>query len=97
MKLEKTENLILQNVNNIQTNTSHIKNINDFDTDLSEKITETLNNYEKNPNFKGKPSFKNSVTIVDDTDTVSLNADKNNKIIRINHKNIENPTKPINT
>ena len=30
----------------------------DSDTELSEKITEILNIYEKNPNFKGKPSFK---------------------------------------
>ena len=37
MKLEETENLKLQNVNNIQTTTSQIKNINDSDTELSEK------------------------------------------------------------
>ena len=58
MKLEETENLKLQYVNNIQTTTSQINNINDSDTDLSEKFTEVLNIYEKNPNFKGKPSFK---------------------------------------
>ena len=58
MKLEETENLKLQYVNNIQTTTSHINKNNDSDTDLSEKITEILNIYEKNPNFKGKPSFK---------------------------------------
>ena len=28
------------------------------DIDLTEKITEILNIYEKNPIFKGKPSFK---------------------------------------
>ena len=58
MKLEETENLKLQYVNNIQTTTSQINNINDSDTDLSEKITEILNINEKNPNFKSKPSFK---------------------------------------
>ena len=58
MKLEETENLKLQYVNNIQTTTSQINNINDSDTDLSEKFTEILNIYDKNPNFKGKPSFK---------------------------------------
>ena len=54
MKLEKTENLKLKYVNNTQTTISHINNINDSDTELSEKITEILSIYEKNPNFKGK-------------------------------------------
>ena len=56
--LEKTENLKLQYVNRIETNTTHISNIQESDTDLVEKITEILNIYEKHPNFKGKPSFK---------------------------------------
>ena len=43
MKLEETENLKLQYVNNIQTATSQINNINDSDTDLFQKITEILN------------------------------------------------------
>ena len=58
MKLEETENLKLQYVNNIQTTTSHVKNIHDSDTELSEKITKILNIYDKNPSFKGKSSFK---------------------------------------
>ena len=58
MKLEETENLKLQYVNRIETNTFHINNIQESDLDLIEKITEILNIYEKNPNFKGKPSFK---------------------------------------
>ena len=58
MKLEETENLKLQYVNRIETNTTHINNIQDSDVDLTEKITEILNIYEKNPNFKVKPSFK---------------------------------------
>ena len=58
MKLEETENLKLQYLNNIQTNTSQINNIHDSDTQLAEKITQILNIYEKNPNFRGKPSFK---------------------------------------
>ena len=57
MKLEETENLV-QYVDRIQTNTTHINNIHDSDVDLSKKITEILNIYEKNPNFKGKLSFK---------------------------------------
>ena len=58
MKLEETENLKLQYINTIQTTTSHLNNINDSDTDTSEKITESSNIYKKNPKFKGKPSFK---------------------------------------
>ena len=51
MKLEETENLKLQYVNRIETNTTHINNIQESDTDLIEKITEILNIYEKHPNF----------------------------------------------
>ena len=58
MKLEETENLKLQFVIRIETNTTHINNIQESDIDLSEKITEILNIYEKNPNYKGSPSFK---------------------------------------
>ena len=58
IKLEETENFKVQNVNRIETNTTYINNIKDSDVDLTEKITEILNIYEKNPNFKGKPSFK---------------------------------------
>ena len=58
MKLEETENLRLQYVNRIETNTTHINNIQESDADLIEKITEILYIYENNPNFKGKPSFK---------------------------------------
>ena len=58
MKFEETENLKLQYVNRLETNTTHINMIQVSDKDLSEKITEILNIYEKNPNFKCKPSFK---------------------------------------
>ena len=58
MKLEETENLKLQYVNNIQTTTTQMNSIHNSDTDLSKKITEILNIFEKNPNFKGKPSIK---------------------------------------
>ena len=58
IKLEKTENLKLKYVNRIETNTTHINNIQESDTDLIEKITEILNIYERNPKFKSKPSFK---------------------------------------
>ena len=42
--------------------------------------------------LKANHHSKNGVIIVDDTDTALLNADKNNKISKVNHKNIENPT-----
>ena len=58
MKLEETENLILHYVNRIETNTTHINNIHDSDIDITEKLTEILNIYEKNSTFKAKPSFK---------------------------------------
>ena len=51
MKLEETEDLKLQYVYRIETNTTHINNKQDSDVDLSEI-------YEKNPIFKGKRSFK---------------------------------------
>ena len=47
IKLEETGNLKLQYYNNIQTITSQINNVNESDTELSEKITEILNIYEK--------------------------------------------------
>ena len=59
MRLEETENLKLQYVNRIEANTTHMNNIQESDIDLSEKITEILNIYEKIPNFNGKPSSKN--------------------------------------
>ena len=58
MKLEETEKLKLQYVNRIETNTTQINHIQESDIDLTEKITEILNMYEKNPNFKGKPPFE---------------------------------------
>ena len=58
MKLQETDNLKLQYVKIIQTNSTHINNKHDSEEDSSEKITEILNIYEKNPSFKGKPFFK---------------------------------------
>ena len=58
MKHEETYKLKLHYINQFQTNTAPINNIHDSNIDLSEKITEYLNIYEKNPNFKGKQSFK---------------------------------------
>ena len=72
MKLEETENLKLQNVNRFETNTTQIYNIQDSDVDLSEKITEVLYTYGKNPNFKCKPSLKKSVIIAKDTEKTTF-------------------------
>ena len=88
MKLEETENLKLQCVNRIETNTTLINNIHDSEVDLTEKITEILNIYEKNLNFRSKPSFKKWCEIAEGTVTALPNADKNHKLIKINHKNI---------
>ena len=58
MKLEETEILKLHYVNHIETNTTHVNNIQQPDIDLSEKITEILSIYKSNSNFKSEPSFK---------------------------------------
>ena len=51
MKLEETENPKLQYVNRIETNTTHINNIQESNTDLIEKLTEILNIYAKTSKF----------------------------------------------
>ena len=91
MKLEETENLKLQYVNRIETNTTHINNIQESDTGLIEKITEKLNIYEKKIQIlMANHLSKNGVITADVTDTVFPNVEKNNKIIRIYLKNIKN-------
>ena len=90
MKLTETENLKPQHTNNIQINTTQINKIHNSDKNLSEKITEILNIHKKNPNFKGKPSFKNGVTIAEDMDIALLNADKNNKTAKLIHRSTKN-------
>ena len=92
MKLEETENPKLQYVDRIETNTTQINNIHDSDVDLTEKITESLNIYAENPNFKVKPSFKKWCNFIEDTDTALPNVDKNNRIIKTNRKSKKNQT-----
>ena len=84
MKLEETKKIKSQYVNRFETKTTHNNNIQESDIDLSEKITEILNIYERKTNYEGKPTFKNGVYIAGITDTVFLNVDKNSKIIKIN-------------
>ena len=88
MKLEETENLKLQYVNRIETNTTNINNIQESDTDLVEKITEILNIYEKQQ--KANHLSKNGVIIAEDTDIVFLNVEKNDRITETSLKNIKN-------
>ena len=92
MKLEETENLQLQYVNNNQTTTTQINNIHNSDTDLSEKITEILNINENYPNLKGKPSFKKWCNYCRRYGHSIVNADKNSKTIKINVKSTKNQT-----
>ena len=95
MKSEETENLKLQYVNRIETNTTHINNIQESDTDLIEKVTEILNIYEKHQIFKSKPSFKKWCNYCrryghSFVHFCTLNVDKNNKTIKINLKSTKN-------
>ena len=93
MELEETENLKLQYVNRIETNTTNINNIQESDTDLVEKITEIMKYsiFTKNTQtLKANHLSKNGVIIADDTDIVFLNVDKNNRTIKTNLKNIKN-------
>ena len=90
MKLEETENLKLQYANNIQTTTTQIKKIRNSDTDLSKKITKVLNIYEKTQILKVNHHSKNGVTFAEDTEIALLNANKNSKTIKVNHKKTKN-------
>ena len=90
MKLEETENLKLQFVNNIQTTTSQINNINESDTELSKKLltfrtsTRKTQVLMKNQNHLSKKWGNYCRPYI-----ALLNEDKNNKITKINHnKNI---------
>ena len=92
MKLKETKNLKLQYVNRIETNSTHVNNIHDSDVSLTEKITEILNIYEKNPFSKVNHLSRNGVIFVEDTDRALPNVDKNNKITKTNHKSRNNQT-----
>ena len=92
MKLNETKNLKLQYVNRIETNSTHVNNIHGSDVSLTEKITEILNTYEKNPFSKVNHLSRNGVIFVEDTDRALPNVDKNNKITKTNHKSRNNQT-----
>ena len=86
VKLEETEHLKLQYVNNIQKTTSQINNIHDSDKELAEKFTLT----KRIQITEVSHHSKNGVITVVDVDIALLNAEKNNRIIKANHNNIEN-------
>ena len=88
MKLEETENLKVRYVGNIQTKTSQLSSIKDSDNELPEKITQILNIYEKIQTSKVNRLLKNGRSIVVDMDISLLNADKNNRLTKINHKTL---------
>ena len=52
MQLEETENLKLRYVNRIQTNTTHINNIQYSDIDLSEKNLRNFKHLREKSKFK---------------------------------------------
>ena len=92
MKLNETDNLKLQYVNNIQCTTSQMNNNYDSDTELAEKITQILTIYEKTQTLKANHHSKNGIIIAVDMNIALLNVDKKNKTIRTNHQNLENQT-----
>ena len=78
IKLEETENLKVQYVNRIETNTTHRNNIQYSDVEQTEKITLFI------PISKVNHLSKNVVIIAEDTDTALPNEDKSTKN-QINH------------
>ena len=83
-----TMKLQLQYVNSIHTTTSLINNIQDSDKSLAEKITLSLNIYEKNVKFKEKPSFKKLCYYWNGH--IIAQCRQNNKINQIGHRNTKN-------
>ena len=79
MKLDETENLKLQYVNRIETNTTHINNIHDSDVDLTEFQISKVSHLSRN-----------GVIVVEDTDIALPNVDKINKITKMNDKSTKN-------
>ena len=89
MKLEEAENLKLQYLNKIQSATSQIIYSHDSDIELAEKFTQFLFIYEKNSNFKGKPSFKNLVHYFRRYGNSIAECKQKNRIIKTNYRNME--------
>ena len=98
MKLEETEILNLQYVNQIETKTTHISNIQESDVDLSEKTNEILNIYERNPKYKGKLSLKKWCNYCRryGHSISELNVDKNSKNSKATKINLQSTKNQIN-
>ena len=90
MKLEETENLKLQYVNRIETNTTNINNIQESIQTSLKKSPKYLIFMKNTQTLKANHLSKNGVIIADDMDIAFLNVDKNSKIIKTNLKNIKN-------
>ena len=85
-KLEKTEKLEKQYLNNIQKTTSQINNIQHCDNDSAKKFTQTLNIYKKHDFYRKNLNQKKCNHAVEMNKALP-NADKNNKTKQINHQN----------
>ena len=91
MKLEETENLKLQYVNKIETTSTNINNIQEYQKQTSLKKSLKYSIFTKRTRtLKANHLSKNGVIIADDTDIVFPNVDKNSKIVKINLKNTKN-------
>ena len=90
MKIEETEKLKLQYLNNIQSTTSQINYSHDSDIELAEEFTQFSNIYEKNSNFKGKPSIKKFVHYCCRYGNSIAECKQKNRIIKTNYRNMEN-------
>ena len=76
IKLEETKILKLQNINSIQTITSHKINIQDSDYNLAKKSPKSLKYMERTIILNEHFHSKTGVTIPAYTDIILLNADK---------------------
>ena len=100
LKLEETKNSKLQYVSNFHSKTSHINIIQDSDNKLAEKIFQIPIIYEKNPNLKNKPSFKNLTTrqlkgTSKTQRTKHMFLSKHEKNQNLPYKNIQKSEKPL--
>ena len=90
MKLEERENINKQHFNLFYTTTVLINNNHYSENEIAEKITQKINMYEKDPDIKGKPAFKNGVIFDVDTHIARSNADKSIKKNQIGQQNLTN-------
>ena len=90
MKVEERENINKQHVNLVYTTTVLINNNHYSENEITEKITQKISMYEKDPNIKGKPAFKKGVIFDVDTHIARSNADTSIKKNQIGQQNLTN-------